>query len=101
MAQVITHRQPRLKVIDGDPTGVSKSTKWQGGGGFKFVKLGETVFDEYGCLNPAIKFPALAAYIWYIETRLPLTTNKASKTQHPHLSVFIMKPLITFYSTAY
>ena len=82
----ITHCQPRLqKVIDGEQGGISKSVNWQGGGGFKFVKLGETVFDEYGCLNPAIKFPTLAAYIWYIETRLPLTTNKASKTQHSPL----------------
>ena len=81
-----THCQPRLqKVIDGEQGGISKSVYWQGGGGFKFVKLGETVFDEYGCLNPAIKFPTLAAYIWYIETRLPLTTNKASKTQHSPL----------------
>jgi len=76
----ITHCQPRLqKVIDGEQGGISKSIKWQGGGGFKFVKLGETVFDEYGCLNPAIKFPTLAAYIWYIETRLPLTANKTNK----------------------
>lgn len=82
----ITHCQPRLqKVIDGEQGGISKSVKWQGGGGFKFVKLGETVFDEYGCLNPAIKFPTLAAYIWYVETRLPLTTNKASKTQNSPL----------------
>jgi len=68
-----THCQPRLKkVVDGEQGGVSQAVGWQGGGGFRFMRLGETVFDEYGSLNPAIRFPALAAHIWYLETRAPL-----------------------------
>ena len=72
-----THCQSRLKqVVDGQQVGVSDSNNWQGGGGFRFYKLGEAVFDEYGCLNTNIKFPTLASHIWYLETKTPLG-NKA------------------------
>lgn len=68
-----THCQPRLqKVIEGEQGGISKAANWQGGGGFRFLRLGETVFDEYGSLNPAIRFAALAAHIWYLECKQPL-----------------------------
>lgn len=74
-----THCQPRLlKVVDGEQGGISKSVEWTGGGGFRFFKLGQTVFDEYGCLSTDIKFPALAAHIWYLETRTPLNKKKRS-----------------------
>ena len=72
-----THCQSRLKqVVVGQQVGVSESNNWQGGGGFRFYKLGEAVFDEYGCLNTDIKFPTLASHIWYLETKTPLG-NKA------------------------
>lgn len=78
-AQAITHCQPRLKaVVDGDGTGISDSENWQGGGGFRFCKLGQTVFDEFGVLNADIKFSTLAAHIWFIETRHPLGQKKRS-----------------------
>lgn len=74
-----THCQVRLqKVVDGEQGGISKSVNWQGGGGFRFCKLGPTVFDEFGVLNSEIKFATLAAHIWYIETRLPLGQKKRS-----------------------
>ena len=74
-----THCQPRLKkVVDGEQGGISKAVNWQGGGGFRFCKLGPTVFDEFGLLNSEIKFPTLAAHVWYIETRLPLGKKKRS-----------------------
>jgi adenine-specific DNA-methyltransferase len=74
-----THCQPRLqKVIDGEQGGISKSVSWQGGGGFRFYKLGKTVFDEYGCLNTNIKFATLAAHLWFIETKTPYPKKKAS-----------------------
>jgi adenine-specific DNA-methyltransferase len=67
--------QPRLKrVVNGDSSGISKLVNWQGGGGFRFCKLGAKVFDEFGTLNHDIKFPTLAAHVWYLETRLPLGT---------------------------
>ena len=75
----VTHCQPRLqKVIDGEQGGISKSVEWQGGGGFRFCRLGSTVFDEYGCLHPEIKFPALAAHIWYSENKIPLQQAEPS-----------------------
>ncbi len=68
-----THCQPRLKkVVEGEQGGISTAVNWQGGGGFRFLRLGETVFDEYGSLNPAIRFAALAAHIWYLECKQPL-----------------------------
>tara|TARA_R110002072_G_scaffold303138_1_gene495397 strand:+ start:8152 stop:9684 length:1533 start_codon:yes stop_codon:yes gene_type:complete len=75
----ITHCQPRLKkVVDGEQGGISKTVNWQGGGGFRFYQLGQTVFDEYGCLNAEIKFPTLAAHIWYLETKTPLDNKTPS-----------------------
>jgi adenine-specific DNA-methyltransferase len=74
-----THCQARLqKVVDGEQGGISKAVNWQGGGGFRFCKLGPTVFDEFGVLNSEIKFATLAAHIWYIETHLPLGQKKRS-----------------------
>lgn len=68
-----THCQPRLKkVVEGEQGGISTAVNWQGGGGFRFLRLGETVFDEYGSLNPAIRFSALAAHIWFMECKQPL-----------------------------
>lgn len=70
-----THCQTRLcKVVDGEQGGISKAVNWRGGGGFRFFKLGEPVFDAYGKLNHDIKFAALAAHIWYAETQTPLSS---------------------------
>ena len=78
-----THCQPRLqKVVKGEQGGISKAVNWEGGGGFRFCQLGPTVFDEFGLLNSEIKFPTLAAHVWYIETTQPqkieATSNKTS-----------------------
>jgi adenine-specific DNA-methyltransferase len=64
----VTHCVPRLrKVVDGEQGGISKAVEWQGGGGFRFMRLGPAIFDETGVLNPAIRFPDLAAHIWFSE----------------------------------
>ncbi len=69
----ITHCVPRMKkVVDGEQGGISEAVKWQGGGGFRFYKLGSPVFDEHGRINPAIRFDHLAAHVWFSETRTPL-----------------------------
>ncbi|TPQ24785.1 site-specific DNA-methyltransferase [Methylomonas koyamae] len=74
-----THCQTRLqKVVDGEQGGISKAVDWQGGGGFRFFKLGQPVFDAYGKLNHDIKFAALAAHIWYAETKTPLAKTANS-----------------------
>ncbi len=67
-----THCVPRQKkVIDGEQGGISKAQDWQGGGGFRYYRLGSPVFDELGQLTPDIRFPVLAAHIWFAETRAP------------------------------
>lgn len=69
-----THCQPRLKkVIEGEEGGISKAVNWQGGGGFHFFRLGETIFNEYGAIHPNVSFTALAAHIWFCETHVPLS----------------------------
>jgi adenine-specific DNA-methyltransferase len=81
----VTHCAPRLKkVIDGEQGGISKAVNWQGGGGFTFYRLGETVFDEQGKINPKVRFNALAAHVWFSETHTHLTA--VSKT--PLLGIF-------------
>jgi adenine-specific DNA-methyltransferase len=68
----VTHCVPRLqKVIDGEPGGISEAISWQGGGGFRFYRLGEPVFDAAGAINPAIRFATLAAHVWFSETGRP------------------------------
>ena len=70
----ITHCAPRLrKVIDGEQGGISKAQNWQGGGGFRFYRLGPPVFTETGQIQPDIRFPVLAAHIWFTETGTPWT----------------------------
>lgn len=69
-----THCQPRLKkVIEGEQGGISQAVNWQGGGGFHFFRLGETIFDEYGSIHHNVRFAVLAAHIWFCETHVPLS----------------------------
>ena len=67
--QVVTHCIPRLnKVIAGEQGGISKSVGWQGGGGYRFYRLGPPVFDEKGHIRRDIAFSVLAAHIYFSET---------------------------------
>ncbi len=80
----VTHCAPRMqKVIEGEQGGISKACKWEGGGGFRFFRLGEGVFDEAGQINLDIRFPTLAAHIWFSETHTPW----AGKSDSPLLGV--------------
>ena len=68
----VTKCLPRLNsVVLGDQNGVSQSIGWEGGGGFRFHTLGEPVFDADGGIHPAVRFAALAAYLWHFETGNP------------------------------
>lgn len=68
----VSHCVPRLKkVIDGEQGGISQAVSWQGGGGFRFYRLGPPVFDEEGHIRADIRFPVLAAHIWFSETDRP------------------------------
>lgn len=66
------------KVVDGDPRGISQSVDWKGGGGFKFYRLGEAVFDAEGQITQGIKFEHLAAHIWFSETKGALSKKPNS-----------------------
>lgn len=75
----VTHCVPRLrKVIDGEQGGISKIVNWQGGGGFRFYRLGPPVFDEDGHIRSDIRFSVLAAHIYFSETGRPWRGNDAS-----------------------
>lgn len=72
-----THCVPRLRaVVDGEQGGISESVKWQGGGGFRFLRLGGAVFNEDDSVNPNLTFADLAAHVWFSETYLPLAPQK-------------------------
>lgn len=67
-----THCLPRLrKVLEGEQGGISQSVGWQGGGGFRFMELGEPVFTEEGTISPDVRFPTLAGYLWFAHTHRP------------------------------
>ena len=75
----VSHCVPRLnKVIDGEQGGISKSVDWQGGGGFRFYRLGPPVFDEEGHIRSDIRFSVLAAHVYFSETGRPWRGNTAS-----------------------
>ena len=70
---------PRLKrVIDGEQGGISKSVGWNGGGGYRFYRLGPPAFDAEGRIRPDIGFDVLAAHIWFAETGTPWSRRSDS-----------------------
>jgi adenine-specific DNA-methyltransferase len=78
--QAKTHCAVRLKkVIDGEQGGISEAVGWKGGGGFRFFKLGEAVFDNERRIKPDISFENLAAHIWFTETKTPLKKQTTEK----------------------
>lgn len=103
----VTHCLPRLqKVIDGEQGGISEAVGWKGGGGFRIVKLGETLFDAFGRLNPKVKFADLAAFVWWRETGDPLgyevakapAIGRSIKATSPFLGVYEGRGLYLLYN---
>lgn len=75
----VTHCKPRLdKVVAGEQGGISEAVGWQGGGGYRFYRLGDAVFDADGHIAGGIRFATLAAHIWFSETGSPFTGDAAS-----------------------
>lgn len=94
----VTHCLPRLrKVIDGEQGGISEAVSWKGGGGFRIVKLGETLFDAFGRLNPKVKFADLAAFVWWRETKAPAIGGLIKATS-PFLGVHEGRGLYLLYN---
>jgi len=89
----VTHCVPRLrKVIEGEQGGISEAVGWKGGGGFRFYRLGEPVFDADGRINPAIRFAHLAAHIWFAETQAALhgTANSSLIGVHNDTAYYLL-----------
>jgi adenine-specific DNA-methyltransferase len=83
-----THCLPRLqKVLDGEQGGISKTVSWQGGGGFRFMRLGEPVFDAQGRIHSAVRFATLAAFVWQQETHSAFDPAQA-KPGTPYLGMY-------------
>lgn len=81
----VTHCVPRLrKVIEGEQGGISEALGWEGGGGFRFYKLGAPVFDTEGRINPEIRFAHLAAHIWFSETHTAMHKKARSPLLGKH-----------------
>lgn len=82
--QATTLCVPRMtRVVEGEQGGISKAVSWHGGGGFRFYKLGDPIFDEDGSVRAGITYAQLAAHVWFSETKTPL----ASKPDTPLLGV--------------
>ena len=81
-----THCKPRLdKVIAGEQGGVSTAVGWQGGGGYRYYRLGPPAFDASGRIDPDIGFDALAAHVWFAETGQPMA--RTGEARSPVLGV--------------
>jgi len=76
-----THCLPRLqKVIEGEQGGISQAVNWQGGGGFRFLRLGEPMFNADGSIHPAVRFATLGSFVWMQETGRPLEIPQTQPT---------------------
>ena len=64
------------------------------GGGFRFVTLGEPLFDETGNIRSGVRFADLAAHVFFVETGLPLPKRKSGKTPllgvHNGVAVYLL-----------
>jgi adenine-specific DNA-methyltransferase len=89
----MTHCVPRLqKVIEGEIGGISEDVNWQGGGGFRFYKLGVSVFDENGHISTGIRFATLAAHLWFVSTGIPYkgTATSPFLGEHEGVGYFLL-----------
>lgn len=76
-----THCKPRLdKVIAGEQGGISAAVGWQGGGGYRYYRLGPSAFDASGRIDPEIGFDALAAHVWFAETGQPAARTDEARS---------------------
>ena len=97
-----THCLPRLqKVVEGEQGGISEAVGWQGGGGFRFMQLGEPVFDADGRIRESVRFAPLAAYLWFLHARTPwpdAPTPGSRKTLSPLLGLHGETAVVLLYN---
>ena len=56
------------------------------GGGFRYARLGEAVFDEHGRIRETVRFAELARHVYFTETGEPLPKERVS-AKSPLLAV--------------
>ncbi|MCY4041024.1 MAG: site-specific DNA-methyltransferase [Gammaproteobacteria bacterium] len=92
-----THCAHRLrKVIEGEQGGISNDVGWQGGGGYRFYRLGPNAFDRHGRVSPDVSYEVLAAHVWFSETGA--RWNQAAPT--PVLGIHEGRAIALLYETA-
>jgi len=64
------------------------------GGGFRYCKLGEPLFDEAGHIRDSVKFPELAAHVFFTETGSPIPSPASGMTPllgtHENKAVYLL-----------
>jgi len=81
--------------VEGYDAKMGKTEHVQGlGGGFRYCTLGEPLFDEAGNIHADVKFPDLAAHVYFCETGEPLPKRKNGKTPllgvHNGIAVYLL-----------
>ena len=75
---------PRLEkaVLGGSQTKTNggKSESPALGGGFRFVTVGEPLFDETGNIRSDVRFADLAAHVFFVEAGVPLPKRTRART---------------------
>jgi len=66
------------------------------GGGFRFCRLGEPLFDEWGDIRAEITFALMAAHVFFVETGQPLPKRVDSSS--PLISTLGLKAVYLFYA---
>jgi hypothetical protein len=91
---------PRLKkVISGsDPGGITEERGWEGGDGFRFCTLGESLFDAEGNVGSTVTFSDLAAHVFFCETGSPLP--KRADGSSPLIGTFQRRAIYLLFSPA-
>ncbi len=64
------------------------------GGGFRFCSLGEALFDEAGSVCGTVRFPDLAAHVFFTETGTPIPKRATGRTpllgEHDGNAVYLL-----------
>lgn len=50
------------------------------GGGFRYCKLGDPLFDDGGNIRESVRFPDVAAHVFFTETGAPIPKRASGKT---------------------
>ncbi len=66
------------------------------GGGFRYCKLGPSVFGADGRINPEVTFPELARHVFFTETGLPIP--KQAKADSPLIGTHQGKAVYLLYN---